>query len=267
VRESYRHPVSTYATNIMGTVNVLEACRLSDSVRCMVIVTSDKCYENRSWPWGYRENDRLGGKDPYSSSKACAEMIAGGYRSSYFNQCEQPKGLATARAGNVIGGGDWAKDRILPDCIAALESNSPIMLRNPEAIRPWQHVIEPLHGYLLLAQALYNEPDAYIGAWNFGPDTQSCVPVREIVEQAIHAWGGGAWQRASSEESFAEAGILRIDSSKAQAKLSWQPRWDYEKAVAQTIQWNRKYRNGDNMYNVCCEQLYEYSESGLSHGK
>lgn len=258
VRESYRDPMGTYATNVTGTVNVLEACRLSDSVRCAVIVTSDKCYENRNWMWGYRENDRLGGKDPYSSSKACAELVTAGYQTSFFTDGKKTKGIATARAGNVIGGGDWAKDRIIPDCIRAFESGNPVFLRNPNAIRPWQHVLEPLHGYLLLAYALYNQPVKHMGAWNFGPSPQSCVPVHEIVEKAIAAWGKGEWQSAPSNQAFTEAGTLRIDSSKAQTKLFWRPKWDYTKAVFRTIQWHRNHRSGDDMYDVCREQLNAY---------
>jgi CDP-glucose 4,6-dehydratase len=262
VLESYRSPVETYATNVTGTVNVLEACRLSDSVRCAVIVTSDKCYENRNWMWGYRENDRLGGKDPYSNSKACAELVVAGYQASFFTEVKKTKGVATARAGNVIGGGDWAKDRIIPDCIKAFENGNPVLLRNPNAIRPWQHVLEPLHGYLLLAQALYHKPAEHVGAWNFGPGPQSCVCVHEIVDRAIAVWGMGQWLSASSSAPFSEAGLLRIDSSKAQTRLSWQPKWDYAMAVSQTIQWHRKHHSGEDMYAVCTEQLSEYWETG-----
>jgi CDP-glucose 4,6-dehydratase len=258
VRESYLNPVETYAVNVTGTVNVLEACRLSDSVRCAVIVTSDKCYENRNWMWAYRENDRLGGDDPYSSSKACAEFVAAGYQASFFTDTKKIKGIATARAGNVIGGGDWAKDRIIPDCIRAFEDGNPVLLRNPNAIRPWQHVLEPLHGYLLLAEALHHQPAEHMGAWNFGPDPQSCVPVQEIVEKAIAVWGLGKWRSALSNEPFTEAATLKIDSSKAQTKLFWRPRWDCAQAVSQTIKWHRKHRSGDDMYNVCREQLSEY---------
>lgn len=261
VRPSYRDPLNTYATNVMGTVNILEACRQSDYVRSVVLVTSDKCYQNKNWLWGYRENDALGGKDPYSSSKACAELVADGYRSAFFQNTDQNRGVVTVRAGNVIGGGDWATDRIIPDCIKALQAERSILLRNPDAIRPWQHVVEPLYGYLMLASALYAEPEKYSGGWNFGPEMQSCVCVREVVEAIIENWGGGKWKDVSDPSMVHEAATLRIDSSKSKTMLHWHPRWNYKQAVNQTVHWYQQYHSGKNMYDLCCEQIRHYMEN------
>jgi CDP-glucose 4,6-dehydratase len=260
VGRSYREAVETFGSNIMGTVNLLEACRNQPSVKAIVVVTSDKCYENRESGKAYVEDDRLGGRDPYSSSKACAEIVTGSYRYSFFSR-EPGRGLASARAGNVIGGGDWAEDRLVPDCLKALERNDPIITRNPGSIRPWQHVLEPLGGYLSLAERLYNQPEAYSEAWNFGPDECACVTVQSLVESIIGKWGSGKWSQPETGQSFSEAGILRLDSSKARNRLDWRPRWDIETAVEKTVQWHKTYLAGANIYKECCSQIAEYMQS------
>jgi len=238
VRKSYLEPVETYATNIMGTVNLLEALRQSPSVRAAVIVTSDKCYENREWLWGYRENEPLGGYDPYSSSKAGAEIVTAAYRNSFF----QDKGaaVASARAGNVIGGGDWAADRLVPDIIRALSANKQIVIRNPRAVRPWQHVLEPLRGYMMLAMKLAAEPRRYAGAWNFGPWEASALPVEAIVERMIKTWSAGSW-RHESDGNLHEANYLKLDSSKARSEMNWKPALSAAAAIDMTVDWYKNY--------------------------
>lgn len=258
VRLSYHQAVETYETNVMGTVNVLQACRLTPSVRAIVSVTSDKCYENKEWIWSYRENDPLGGDDPYSSSKACAEIIANAYQRSFFKA--EGKGIASARAGNVIGGGDWAQYRLVPDCLRALEQKTRITVRNPDSVRPWQHVLEPLRGYLMLAAALCGEPEKFSGPWNFGPEIYSDVSVREVVERIITEWGNGEWEHVPTDRSLHEAGILKLDSSKANTLLGWRPKWDVHSAISKTVQWHKQYMNKADMYKVCCAQIQEYLE-------
>lgn len=260
VGRSYREAVETYGSNVMGTVNLLEACRNQPSVKAIVIVTSDKCYENSESGRAYAEEDRLGGRDPYSSSKACAEIVTGSYRDSFFRQ-EPGRGLASARAGNVIGGGDWSEDRLAPDCLRALEHNETIVIRNPESIRPWQHVLEPLSGYLMLAERLYNEPVGFSEAWNFGPDDTSCITVQSLVDSIIREWGSGNWQLPRTEQTFVEAGMLKLDSSKAKKRLGWKPRWDVENAVRNTVRWHKAYLDGADMYKICCRQIEEYMKS------
>ena len=228
VRHSYQEPVETYSTNVMGTVNLLEAVRKSDHVRAVVNVTSDKCYENREWVWGYRETEAMGGHDPYSNSKGCAELVTSAYRNSYFHPDTYSKhgvGLATGRAGNVIGGGDWAGDRLIPDIVRAISENKAVSIRNPHAIRPWQHVLEPLSGYLLLAEKLYVQGGDYADGWNFGPNDADTRPVQWIAEFLTEQWGEGASWELDGRDHPHEAHYLKLDCSKARTHLHWSPRW------------------------------------------
>lgn len=254
VRKGYSDPVYTYETNIMGTVNLLEAIRHTDSVKACVIVTSDKCYENQEWVWPYRETDALGGIDPYSSSKACAEIITASYRKSFLS----PKAaVATVRAGNVIGGGDWAQDRLIPDFIRAVIKREVINVRYPEAIRPWQHVLEPLYGYLLLAEKLYNNGSPYSGAWNFGPDATDTRPVKWILEYLKAHFKGASWYSDPSKQPE-ETLTLKLDSSKAHTFLGWRPLWQIEKALDETAKWYKAYLNGEDMKIETLKQIREY---------
>lgn len=263
VRYSYGAPVETYATNVMGTVHVLEAARQTAGVRAIVNITSDKCYENREWPWGYRENDPMGGYDPYSNSKGCAELVAAAYRNSYFNPAEHARhgvALATARAGNVIGGGDWAADRLIPDLLRAIEAGHPVNIRSPHAIRPWQHVLEPLHGYLTLAEKLHDEGSAYAEGWNFGPSDDDAKPVQWIVEHLTRAWGeGAAWQLDTQPQPH-EAHYLKLDCSKARMQLGWQPRWNLARALHSIIDWHKAMRQHADMRAICLSQIAEYAQ-------
>jgi CDP-glucose 4,6-dehydratase len=261
VGTSYRHPKETFDINVAGAVNVLEACRLTDSVRVIVNVTSDKCYENREWVYGYRENDALGGHDPYSASKACSELITNTYRRSFFSLSQHGAALSSVRAGNVIGGGDWQKDRIIPDCIKALEGNRPVAVRNPHAIRPWQHVLDPLAGYLLLASKMYQNPTGFCGAWNFGPHHYASVSVGEVVDMVVTEWGGGAWEDVSADQKVHEATLLNLDISKSVSFLGWQPRWDIRTAVERTVGWYRQCQH-DDPYDLCLQQIEAYSTRG-----
>ena len=258
VRLSYHRAVETYETNVMGTVNLLQACRVVPDVRAIVNITSDKCYENKEWIWSYRENDPLGGDDPYSSSKACAEIVANSYWKSFFKA--EGRGIASVRAGNVIGGGDWAQYRLVPDCLRALVNKAPITIRYPHSVRPWQHVLEPLRGYLMLAAALYKEPEKFSGPWNFGPEIYSTVSVRDVVEKIILEWKEGEWEHVPSERSLHEAGTLKLDSSKANSLLGWRPKWDVHKAIAKTVQWHKHYMNKADVYDTCLAQIHEYLE-------
>jgi CDP-glucose 4,6-dehydratase len=260
VKLSYDDPKETYDTNIGGTVNLFECCRKSDTVRVVVNVTSDKCYENKEWVWGYRENDPMGGYDPYSSSKGCAELITQTYRNAFFNPRNydtHKKSLSSVRAGNVIGGGDWQQYRIIPDCLRALEKNEPIQIRNPGAIRPWQHVLEPLSGYLLLASKMYRNPTKYSGAWNFGPGQELPMTVGDVVNQLLVHWGSGSWFNASENGDPHEAELLCLDIRKSESILKWFPTWDTQKAISQTIAWYRNYRIKDP-YNICVDQINEF---------
>ena len=234
VLDSYKDPLYTYSTNVMGTVNLFEAVRNTPSVKVAINVTSDKCYENRGWIYGYRETDPLGGKDPYSSSKGASEIITSSYLHSFFNQ-DDTTNIASARAGNVIGGGDWADYRIFPDCMRALLSDKPIAIRNPEAVRPWQHVLEPLSGYLLLGSLLYTEGKKYSGAWNFGPLSKNMVSVRQLVEETIKQWGSGEYVIEHSSDSNPEASLLHLDISKAVNKLNWCPVLDFKQMVKYAV--------------------------------
>jgi CDP-glucose 4,6-dehydratase len=262
VRPSYADPAETYAVNVMGLVNLLEAARRSDSIKAILIITSDKCYENREWPWGYRENDALGGHDPYSSSKACAELVAAAWRASFFNTPESPL-IATARAGNVIGGGDWADERLVPDILRAIDAGEPIRLRYPEAIRPWQHVLDPLHGYLLLAEKLCQEGGVHAGAWNFGPTDEETRPVAWLAKRLAQYW----LPREIPLETDArphphEAHCLKLDSAKARARLGWRPRWHLETALERTAHWHRAWLEGKDMRDFTLRQIADFMESG-----
>ncbi len=261
VRYSYENPRETYLSNVLGTLNLLEAVRRTDSVKSVVIVTSDKCYENKEWPWGYREVDRLGGHDPYSASKACTEILTASYRKSFFDrrQGHHRAAVATVRAGNVIGGGDWSPDRIVPDCMRQLEAGEPILIRNPDAIRPWQHVVEPLMGYLLLAARLYEDPDTYADAFNFGPDSHSVIPVREVVDKIIKHFGRGAWRKSEKKDNPHEAKLLRLDTAKAKHMLGWCPVWSVDEAVEKTVVWYKNYQTED-VFDLCLRQIHEFMD-------
>lgn len=261
VRYSYLNPVETYATNVMGTVHVLESIRNVDSIRAAVIVTTDKCYENKEWAWGYRENEPMGGYDPYSNSKGCAELATSAYRQSYFPAEKYTKhqvAIASARAGNVIGGGDWSGDRLIPDAIKAFEANETLIIRNPLATRPWQHVLEPLSGYLVLAQALYQEGAKFDGAWNFGPRDEDARTVQEVINLLIKNWGSVAsWTQDQSEQPH-EAHSLKLDCSKARQYLNWTPRWSLEQAVESITQWQRIHQQNGDMRAISLQQISKY---------
>ena len=263
VRESYADPIETYSTNVMGTVNLLEALRHSDSARATLIVTSDKCYENREWLWGYRENEPLGGHDPYSSSKACAELVTAAYRASFPGSTgsgQHGNAIASVRAGNVIGGGDWSNDRIVPDVLTAFSENRAASIRNPAAVRPWQFVLEPLHGYLLLAEKLWTADAEFASAWNFGPDDHSTQSVADIVGQMAEAWGKDATWEATGETGAHEAGQLRIDSSKANTMLGWAPVLPLRTTIDWIVEWYREALQNGNASQVTRRQLDRYHE-------
>lgn len=269
VRDSYRIPVETYAINVMGTVHLLEAVRQCPTVKAVVNVTTDKCYENREWVWGYRENEPMGGYDPYSNSKGCSELVTSAYRSSYFiNQqfntsTPQRHGaaVATARAGNVIGGGDWAGDRLVPDIIRAIMAGEPVQIRNPSAIRPWQHVLEPLSGYLLLAQRLYEKGPVFAEGWNFGPDDSDAEPVEWIVSRMCELWGSGASYEIDRGEHPHEAHYLKLDCSKAHMRLGWQPHWDLERSLGKIIEFVRVLNNGGDVRACVLDQIETYERN------
>ena len=265
VRASYRDPLGTLATNVMGTAHLLEAVRATRTVRAVVLITTDKVYENCEWAYPYRELDPLGGHDPYSASKAAAEIVAASYRSSFFEgETSHPACVATARAGNVIGGGDWASDRLVPDCVRAFTKNEPVRLRFPQAVRPWQHVLEPLTGYLQLAQRLFAPDGAkFAKAWNFGPDASGDATVGEIAEATARLWGGGAGvERAPSTDTSHEAGLLRLDSTLARTELGWKPRWSLEQALMQTVTWYQAWARGADMAAICLSQIRAYEAGG-----
>jgi CDP-glucose 4,6-dehydratase len=258
VRYSYINPVETYATNVMGTVHVLECARSIASIRATVVVTTDKCYENKEWVWGYRENEPMGGYDPYSNSKGCAELVTSAYRQSYFSTSDSINSVATARAGNVIGGGDWSEDRLIPDAIRAFEANKPLMIRNPLSTRPWQHVLEPLSGYLVLAQALYDQGSAFASGWNFGPWDEDNRSVQEVVDLLIRGWGDSAsWKKEGLEHPH-EAHLLKLDCSTARAQLGWAPKWNLENAVKRILEWQKAFKTKENMQKVTLIQISEY---------
>lgn len=258
VRYSYLNPVETYATNVMGTVHVLESARSINALRATVIVTTDKCYENKEWVWGYRENEPMGGYDPYSNSKGCAELVTSAYRQSYFYGPKSVNKVASARAGNVIGGGDWSEDRLIPDAIKAFEASKPLLIRNPLATRPWQHVLEPLSGYLILAQALYDQGVAFASGWNFGPRDEDNRSVQEVVDLLIAGWGDSAsWEKEGSEQPH-EANLLKLDCSKAHAQLGWAPKWNLQNATQKIIEWQKAYQANENMQEVSLAQINLY---------
>lgn len=263
VRYSYANPVETYATNVMGTVHLLEAVRQTGGVRVVVNITSDKCYENQEWVWGYRENEPMGGFDPYSNSKGCAELVTSAYRNSYFppeRYSEHGVALASVRAGNVIGGGDWAEDRLIPDFLRAISAGRPVIIRSPHAIRPWQHVLEPLSGYLNLAEKLWHHGKDYMGGWNFGPNDEDAKPVEWIVERMTQLWGeGAAWQLDGGVHPH-EAHYLKLDISKARMRLGWQPRWNLDKTLSSIVDWHRVWQGGDDMRAFTCQQIKTYIE-------
>lgn len=264
VRDSYKVPVETYEINVMGTVNLFEAVRACNTVKAVINVTTDKCYENREWVWGYRENEPLGGYDPYSNSKACSEMVTAAYRNSYFNPNEHAShgvAIASARAGNVVGGGDWATDRLVPDCVRAILKGAKVMLRNPQAIRPWQHVLEPLSGYLVLARKLHEQGPRYGGAWNFGPDDDGAKPVEWLVKNLCTKWGGSASYEIDKGAHPHEAHYLKLDCSKSKGELGWRARWSLDSALDSIVTWTREYQQGQNVKQASLEQIEEYSTS------
>jgi CDP-glucose 4,6-dehydratase len=262
VRRSYTDPVGTYATNVLGTAHLLESVRTLPSVRAVVVVTTDKCYLNREWRWGYRETDRLGGHDPYSSSKACAEILCASYRSSFFSpeSGEHKALLATARAGNVIGGGDWSEDRLIPDLIRGFLRGEPVPIRRPLSIRPWQHVLEPIAGYLLLAEKLLAGDESFADAWNFGPWDDDAWPVERIATTMAKRWGGGATWFRDGQPSVHEAGLLKLDSSKARADLGWQPRLRLENALEWLVDWYQAWQGGTDMQSFTLRQIASYAQ-------
>ena len=255
VRDSYDCPVETYATNVMGTIHVLEAIRGCQETRAAVVVTTDKCYENKEWPWGYREDDPMGGHDPYSSSKGCAEIATSAYRRSFF---QNNVGIATARAGNVIGGGDWAKDRLVPDMVRGLIDHGEFLIRNPAATRPWQHVLEPLGGYMLLAERLWDSPAKYSQGWNFGPLPDDAKPVAEIADLMIRAWGSGTWINGQKPGEVHEANLLQLDCSKARHQLDWTPKLGIVDALQLTTDWYRRSSHGERAKGLSLEQINHY---------
>lgn len=265
VRESYANPVETYATNVMGTVNVLEAARFTDSIQAIVVVTTDKCYDNNEWVWGYRENDPMGGFDPYSSSKACAELITAAYRNSFFesnllaeSNLNRRVAVATARAGNVIGGGDWANERLVPDIIRSIIADQPVIIRNPLATRPWQHVLDPLAGYLALAEALFLDGDRFASSWNFGPDDSAVHSVAWITERLLKLWGAkDGWVQDPNYNPH-EAQSLKLDSSKVRKALGWSPTIESHDALKWIVEWTTAWQDHANMHNVTLDQITRY---------
>ncbi|MCE1229465.1 MAG: CDP-glucose 4,6-dehydratase [Firmicutes bacterium] len=261
VRYSYQEPVETYSVNVMGTVHLLEAVRRASGVKAVVAITTDKCYENREWAWGYRESDPMGGHDPYSSSKGCAELAIAGYRRSFFaSEKEASSGVAvaSARAGNVIGGGDWASDRLIPDMIRAFSAGQPVVIRNPHATRPWQHVLEPLRGYLMLAERLWEDGQPYAEGWNFGPSDEDVQPVGWIVQRLTDLWGEGAHWRLDQGRHPHEATFLKLDCSKAKAHLHWHPRWDLPTALERIVAWHKAFQRGEAMRAFTLQQISDY---------
>ena len=261
VRESYKIPVETYSTNVMGTVHLLEACRSTFSVKAIVNVTTDKCYENKEWHWGYRENEPMGGYDPYSNSKGCSELITSAYRNSFFNPSEYKNhgvAVATARAGNVIGGGDWAEDRLIPDVIRAISKGEKVRIRSPFAIRPWQHVLEPLSGYLRLAELLYTEGPKFAQAWNFGPYDHDARNVEWITKTICEFWGDEASFEIDKKPQPHEANYLKLDCSKANAELNWFPKWDIQTTLKSIVDWNKAYLNNEDIREVTKRQIHQY---------
>lgn len=263
VRLSYSIPVETYEVNVIGTINVLECIRNTPETKVGIMITTDKCYDNKEQIWGYKENDPLGGYDPYSSSKGAAEIAISSWRNSYFNPekyNEHGKSIASVRAGNVIGGGDWAKDRIIPDCIRSIENNKAIEIRSPKAVRPWEHVLEPLSGYLLLGEKMYNEPTKFCEGWNFGPSLDSIVTVWEIATKVVETFGSGNLKDLSDPNALHEAKLLALDISKARFLLGWKPTLNIENTIELTVEWYKEYKDS-NVYDLCVRQINKFLES------
>lgn len=256
VLESYIEPINTYKTNVIGTANILEASRHCNSIKAILNITTDKCYENFEHDYAYKEDDQMGGHDPYSSSKGCAELVTTAYRKSFFNlnQC----GLASVRAGNVIGGGDWSDDRLIPDILRSFEKEEIVTIRNPRAIRPWQHVLEPLSGYLNLIEKLYTEPQRYSSGWNFGPNETDVKSVEWIVKYMSELWPNSLW-KIDEKNKLHEAQLLRLDISKAKNELNWFPKWNIEKALKKIIEWHKLWLSDYDMYKICVNEIKEYS--------
>lgn len=263
VRLSYKEPLETYDINVLGTAKVLEAARSCTKLKAIVSVTTDKCYENKEWIWGYREDEPMGGYDPYSSSKGCAELVITAYRRSFMQ--EHGVGLASARAGNVIGGGDWADDRLIPDILRAFEKNRPVVIRNPAATRPWQHVLEPLSGYLVLAQKLYQKPADFAEGWNFGPHEDDAKPVDWILNNMVSSWSGAKWELDKNAHPH-EAGYLKLDISKAKSRLNWHPIWRLEETLSKIINWHQAWLNKHDMQQECQNEIKEFMR-GLNNAK
>lgn len=258
VRLSYEEPVNTYTTNVIGTVNVLEAARKCKNLKAIVSVTTDKCYENREWDWGYRESEPMGGHDPYSSSKGCAELVTSAYRRSFFST-QDTAFLASARAGNVIGGGDWSDDRLIPDILKAFEKSEPVVIRNPLSTRPWQHVLEPISGYLVLAQELYINGADFAEGWNFGPKEDGCKPVDWILDEMVTQWGDGASWELDKKNNLHEAGFLKLDCSKALNRLKWQPKWELRETLKMIVDWHQNYLGGKELKEKCLIEIKKYN--------
>jgi len=266
VRESYKNPVETYQINVMGTVHLLEAVRQIGGVKALVNVTTDKCYENKEWSWGYRENEPMGGYDPYSNSKGCSELVTSSFRNSFFNTstyAQHGLALASGRAGNVIGGGDWADDRLIPDIIRAIAQGEKVKIRSPFAIRPWQHVLEPLTGYLTLAEKLYTEGTKYAEGWNFGPMDEDAKPVEWIVQKLCAKWGDNASYEIDKNPQPHEATYLKLDCSKARQALQWQPRWRLERTLNSIVEFTKAYQNKENIQDICNKQIADYLQSSI----
>ena len=264
VRLSYDEPIETYSTNVMGTVYLLEAIKQVGGVKAVVNITSDKCYENREWVWGYREDEAMGGYDPYSNSKGCAELVASAYRNSFFNAAkyhEHGTALASVRAGNVIGGGDWAKDRLIPDILHSFENNQSVIIRNPHSIRPWQHVLEPLSGYLLVAQKLYTEGPAFAEGWNFGPNEMDATPVQAIVDTMVNLWGENSSWQLDGQDHPHEAHYLKLDCSKAKMRMEWHPRWDLNTTLSRIVDWHKAWLAGKDMRTYTLNEINDYMNS------
>jgi CDP-glucose 4,6-dehydratase len=261
VRLSYQEPKLTFDTNVGGSVNVLEAVRATPSLRSVIFVTSDKCYRNKEWIWGYRENDELGGRDPYSSSKAAAELVLAAYQDSFYHD-RQTLGIASVRAGNILGGGDWAQDRLVPDIIKSLRAKAPIILRNPGATRPWQHVLDPLFGYLCLASRLYTSPPGFTEPYNFGPSGEAIRTVQDLAEKIIQYWGGGTIRVEQSPEAPYESGMLHLNCDKARRFLHWHPKWDFDQTIKETVSWYKGVESGESALALTQQQIRKYLGNG-----
>lgn len=263
VRDSYLDPINTYKTNVIGTVNILEGIRQTKSVKAFVNITTDKCYENKEWVWGYRENDPLGGYDPYSSSKACSELVTSSYTQSFFDDNSSP-GIATARAGNVIGGGDWSKDRLVPDVIKSFGKNEIVKIRNPKSTRPWQHVLEPIYGYILLAQNLWHEKKEYSGSYNFGPFSEGERDVEYVVQQLCKHFDQRSWHIDESNENPHEANFLKLDISKSISKLNWKPKYKIEESILKTANWYKNWNNKNNALDLCMQEVNDFFKGDIN---